>query len=83
MASQIVCKSTYFHRNGKINLATLQKVCTFAPSLPSVMALTVEELSCLTNHHLEEIRVIIYHIGTFVLFIGASVRYDRWFVVNQ
>ena len=46
------------------------------------MAMMVEELNCLTNHHLEEIRVLPIVLG-FLCFLGTSVRYDRWFVVNQ
>ena len=45
--------------------------------------MTVEELNCLTNHHLEENSSITYDIGTFVLSIGTSVHDCRWFVVNQ
>lgn len=63
--------------------ASSQNIRTFAPSLLRVMAMTVEELNCLTNHHLEENSSITYDIGTFVLSIGTSVHDCRWFVVNQ
>ena len=39
------------------------KVCIFAPSLSREMTLTVEELNCLTNHHLEVDSSIICNIG--------------------
>lgn len=65
------------------NFAISEKVCIFASSMPREMAMMVEELSCLTNHHLEENSSLVYNIGIFVLPIGTSVHDCRWFVVNQ